>query len=128
MSLLLLDTSALLWVLNDDVQMGPGARVLIDGATRVYYSAASIWEIEIKRTLGKVRLGADLGAAVSASGLTELPVTTRHTLAISEVALPHRDPFDRLLLTQAIVEQADLVTSDAILLALGRTDVVDARV
>lgn len=125
--MLLLDTSALLWLLSDDDRIGPQARNRVAESTRVYYSAASIWEIEIKRAIGKVVLHADLNAALIDSGLTELPVTARHALAISETELPHRDPFDRLLLTQASVERAELLTSDAILIGLGRSDIVDAR-
>lgn len=127
MSSLLLDTSALLWLLSNDDRMGPDARARITTATRVYYSAASVWEIEIKRATGKVVMDADLGAALNASGLTELPITARDALAVNGIELPHRDPFDRLLLTQAIGQQIQLLTSDAILLGLGRHDVLDAR-
>lgn len=127
MSSLLLDTSALLWLLSNDDRMGPDARARITTATRVYYSAASVWEIEIKRSTGKVVMNADLGAALTASGLTELPITAQDALASNDTELPHRDPFDRLLLTQATLRRIGLLTSDAILLGLGRNDVLDAR-
>jgi PIN domain nuclease of toxin-antitoxin system len=126
MSGLLLDTQALLWLLGDSPRMGAAARARIATATSVRYSAASVWEIEIKRASGKLRIERDLAAALGASGLAELPVTAAHALAIGAVELPHRDPFDRLLLTQAGVEGLTFLTADAVLLSLTRSDLLDA--
>lgn len=127
MSGLLLDTQALLWLLSDSPRMGAGARSRVAAAGSVRYSAASVWEIEIKRASGKLRIEHDLAAALGASGLAELPVTTAHALAIAAVDLPHRDPFDRLLLTQAEAEGLTFLTADTVLLGLARSDIVDAR-
>lgn len=127
MSGLLLDTRALLWLLDDNPRMGPAARARIAAATIVRYSAASLWEIEIKRASGKLQIEGDLAAALAASGLSELPMTAAHALAIGAVDLPHRDPFDRLLLTQAGVEELAFLTADAVLLSLARNDILDAR-
>lgn len=126
MTALLLDTQALLWLLNNSPRMGPSARALIAGASSVHYSAGSIWEIEIKRATGKLRIDGDLSSALTASGLHALPITVAHALAIGEVDLPHRDPFDRLLLTQAHAEGMILLTADTLLLSLGRPDVLPA--
>lgn len=127
MTSLLLDTQALLWLLSDSRRMGPRARALIASATSVHYSAASVWEILIKSTLGKLRIDGDLAASLRAAHLQELPITVDHALAVSTVDLPHRDPFDRLLLTQADAEGMTFLTADAILLGTGCSDVRDAR-
>lgn len=126
MTALLLDTQALLWLLHNNPKMGPSARASIAGASSVHYSAGSVWEIESKRATGKLRIDGDLGAALAASGLRALPVTVAHALAIGGVELPHRDPFDRLLLTQAHAEGMILLTADTVLLGLGRADILPA--
>lgn len=124
---LLLDTQALLWLLGDSPRMGPVARARVAAAAGVRYSAASIWEIEIKRASGKLQIEGDLAAGLAASGLTELPVTAAHALGIGATELPHRDPFDRLLLTQAAAEGLAFLTTDSVLLSLARSDIIDAR-
>lgn len=124
---LLLDTQALLWLLGDSPRMGPVARAQVAAAAGVRYSAASIWEIEIKRASGKLQIEGDLAAGLAASGLTELPVTAAHALGIGATELPHRDPFDRLLLTQAAAEGLAFLTTDSVLLSLARSDIIDAR-
>ncbi|MCA0297274.1 MAG: type II toxin-antitoxin system VapC family toxin [Actinobacteria bacterium] len=126
MTSLLLDTQALLWLLGDSRRMGGRARALIASADGVHYSAASVWEIQIKSALGKLRLDGDLGSSLRSSRLQELPVTAAHALAIPTVTLPHGDPFDRMLLTQANEAGLTFLTADAILLGLGRADVLDA--
>jgi PIN domain nuclease of toxin-antitoxin system len=127
MTSLLLDTQALLWLLGDNPRMGPRSRALIASADGVHYSAASVWEIRIKSALGKLRIDGDLASSLGAARLRELPITVGHALAVPAVELPHRDPFDRMLLTQAVREGMAFLTADAILLGLGRTDVLDAR-
>lgn len=124
---LLLDTQALLWLLGNNPRMGPAARAQVSAAPSVRYSAASIWEIEIKRASGKLQIERDLAAGLAASGLAELPVTAAHALGIGATELPHRDPFDRLLLTQAAAEGLAFLTADSILLSLARSDIIDAR-
>jgi hypothetical protein len=125
-SAILLDTHVLVWLLVDSPRLGAEARTLIQTRGAVRYSAASIWELEIKRGLGKITLPDAYLHAVTASGAQELPVTAEHAAHISSVQLPHRDPFDRLLLAQADVERLQFLTADQVLLGLGLRDTVDA--
>ncbi len=127
MSAYLLDTNALYWLMTDDPSMGPRTRERIAAASVVAYSAASIWELEIKRLLGRLPRDERFESIAPETGLKELPVTAAHAGAIGGVHLPHRDPFDRMLLAQATVEGLTLLTSDRLLLGLGRPDVLDAR-
>ena len=110
---LLLDTHALLWWLADDAGLSEEARASIgDPQHTVYVSAATAWEIAIKRALGKLDAPGDLGAAVSASGFQELPITITHALAAGQLPNNHSDPFDRMLVAQAMLEGLTLVTRD----------------
>lgn len=112
---LLLDTHVLLWALADDARLTPAARRHIEGATEVFVSAASFWELAIKIGLGK--LAADLAQireTVGRVGFEELPVTGEHAQALLSLPALHRDPFDRLLVAQAISEPLHLLTADAL--------------
>lgn len=110
---LLLDTRALLWWLADDAGLSDEARASIGDPRRsVYVSAVTAWEITIKRALGKLDAPSDLGAAVSASGFQELPITIAHALAAGQLPNNHSDPFDRMLVAQAMFEGLTLVTRD----------------
>lgn len=112
----LLDTHILLWVLRDAPELKPDARRLLEHAETVYVSSVSLWEAAIKSTLGKLSLTASqLEAEASAIGLLPLSVTWRHAVALNGLPLLHRDPFDRMLVAQAICEPMHLVTSDALL-------------
>jgi len=123
---LLLDTHVLLWLLTDDARLGDGARrAIAKGPAHV--SAASTWELKIKQSTGKVTLPDDFEAALPGAGIVELPINFAHTLRIDEVELPHRDPFDRLIVSAARLEGLDLVTADRVLLATGLPGLVDAR-
>ncbi len=126
---MLLDTHVLLWLLTDDPSLGAGARSAVAGAGAVHVSAASVWEIAIKAGLGKLEVPDDLLQRVQASGLSTLAVTQAHTWATRSVpGLPHRDPFDRLLVAQAQVERLTLLTADRVLLAADLpVTVLDAR-
>jgi PIN domain nuclease of toxin-antitoxin system len=126
MSGLLLDTHVLLWLLDDSPRLGLDARELITASSAVYVSAASTWELAIKAAIGKLTLPDDLDDAIDRSALRELPVTRRHTLASDLIALPHKDPFDALLVAQAKVERLTLLTADEKLL-MALPDAVDAR-
>jgi PIN domain nuclease of toxin-antitoxin system len=111
---LLLDTHIFLWVVSDSVKLGPEARRFLESADEVFVSAASIWEIAIKARLGKTDAEPDCMAdAIEACGFVELPVLARHAVKVSSLPLIHRDPFDRLLVAQAMVEPMRLVTADA---------------
>ena len=116
---LLVDTHLLLWAVASSSQLPRGARSLIeDPANEVYYSAASIWEIAIKSALRGKNFGVDVPALLAAlprMGFVELPVTGAHAARVAELANIHRDPFDRLLVAQSIVEPLKLLTNDALL-------------
>jgi PIN domain nuclease of toxin-antitoxin system len=118
---LLLDTHALLWWLADDPKLGRAAREAIaDPAALVHVSAASLWEIAIKANLGKLDLGdADLAAEIPANGFVELPIAARHALAAGALPRHHDDPFDRMLVAQAQLEDLVVVTRDSTFAAYG---------
>lgn len=111
---LLLDTHALLWWLSDDDRLGQRARDLIeDPANDVLVSVVSLWEIVVKARVGK--LEADLREIVNEverAGFELAGVTTRHLLALADLPMHHRDPFDYLLIGQAIAEDAVFVSED----------------
>ena len=126
MSGLLLDTHVVLWLLDDNPRLGIKARDRITASTAVYVSAASTWELAIKAAIGKIALPDDLDDAIDRSALRDLPVTRRHTLTSDLAALPHKDPFDAVLVAQAAVERLTLLTADKKLLK-ALPDAVDAR-
>jgi PIN domain nuclease of toxin-antitoxin system len=110
---LLLDAHALLWWLADDPGLSQEARTAIGAAENaVYVSAVTAWEIAIKRALGKLEAPEDLDVAVSASGFQELPITIAHALAAGQLPNHHKDPFDRMLVAQAQLENLILITRD----------------
>jgi len=113
---LLLDTHVFLWVVGDSRRLKPKARRLIEAAERVHVSAASVWEIAIKMRLGKIRVDLEaLVAAIETSGFVELPVRAAHAAGVAHLPLHHTDPFDRLLIAQALHEPLRLLTADAAL-------------
>jgi PIN domain nuclease of toxin-antitoxin system len=108
----LLDTHVLLW-LNSDLRRIPRQVVAaLDLADQVYYSAASVWELSIKQSLGKLRLAEPISGFAEQSNLLELPVTTQYAEAAARLPLHHRDPFDRMLVAQAMTEALVLITAD----------------
>ena len=110
---MLLDTHALLWWLTDDPSLSPLARSAIaTPGDDAFVSAASVWEIAIKRSLGKLRAPDDLLDLISAEGFSWLPVSAEHAWAVAVLPLHHSDPFDRLLIAQAGVEDIPIVTGD----------------
>jgi PIN domain nuclease of toxin-antitoxin system len=113
---LLLDTHIFLWAVSGNKLLKPAARRFIESADQVYVSAASIWEVAIKARLGKIAVDPDeLVAAIDSSGFTELPVRAAHAAGVSRLDQHHNDPFDRLLVAQAVAEPLKLVTADAVL-------------
>jgi len=110
---ILLDTHIFLWCVDDDPKLSSKAWAQIEVADTVYVSSASLWEATIKYQLGKLRVEPErLVDAVSASGFRELAVTMRHAVAVRQLPDLHRDPFDRLLIAQAISEPLHFLTAD----------------
>jgi PIN domain nuclease of toxin-antitoxin system len=116
---LLLDTHLLLWAAARSKRLPREARALIeDAANEAYFSAASMWELAIKISLGRKDFRIDLAALqtdLPDMGLIELPVTAVHAAGIAKLPPIHRDPFDRLLIAQGIAEPLKLLTNDALL-------------
>jgi PIN domain nuclease of toxin-antitoxin system len=113
---LLLDTHVFLWFLADSPKLTKKARTRIERADDVFISAASIWEATIKSGIGKLDVDpAELVAGIEASGFAELPIRARHAARVALLAREHRDPFDRILLAQAIDEPLRLLTADSTL-------------
>jgi PIN domain nuclease of toxin-antitoxin system len=126
--MLLLDSQALLWLLDDNPRLGPRAREAITTAQGVHVSAATVWELTIKAMLGKLSVPADLSKRLTAQGLELLSITAEHAEALRDFPeLGQHDPFDRLLVAQASRTGLRLLTADQVLLGLGRDLVLDAR-
>jgi PIN domain nuclease of toxin-antitoxin system len=113
---ILLDTHVLLWSLAREDRLDRATRSLIeDSSTDVLFSAASIWEIAIKSRLGRPSFQlapSEIAAAAIETGFTELPVRSPAACLVAELPPHHRDPFDRLLVAQAMTEPARLYTAD----------------
>jgi PIN domain nuclease of toxin-antitoxin system len=121
---LLLDTHAFLWWLAGDEALSDAARAAIaDAGNDLFVSAASAWEIATKFRLGKLpgvaAIAGDLAAAVSDQGFIGLPIRPRHGQAAGALPGPHRDPFDRMLVAQALLEKLVLVSNEAVFDAYG---------
>ena len=116
---LLLDTQVLLWAAGNSRRLTASARKLLnDPANDLVFSAASLWEITIKNSLGRKDFRVEprvLRRGLLDNGYTELPVTSQHAVGADGLPDIHRDPFDRLLLAQALSEGITLVTGDAVL-------------
>jgi PIN domain nuclease of toxin-antitoxin system len=109
-----LDTHAFLWWLEDPQLLSEAAREAIgEGKNTVYVSAAVVWEIAIKRSLGKLDAPEDIEAAMTANRFLPLPVTIPHALAVEALPHHHNDPFDRLLIAQARLEGFKFVSRDS---------------
>ncbi len=114
---LLLDTHLLLWAAGQPKRLSAVARKLLnDPRNELLFSAASLWEIAIKNTLGREDFHAEprlLRRSLLDNGYTELPVTGQHAVSLDALPPLHKDPFDRLLLAQALSEGITLLTGDA---------------
>jgi PIN domain nuclease of toxin-antitoxin system len=109
---LLLDTHVFLWWRANEPRLLEAAREAIAEADDVFVSIASAWEASIKVSHGKLRLDGSFGAGVQHSGFQALPVTFDHVDRLPGLPRHHRDPFDRMLIAQALVEGLMIVTSD----------------
>ena len=115
---LLLDSHALLWALHTpDRLRGEAVDALRDPATLVFFSAASVWELESKQAIGKLRLPAQWLDSITATGFAELPITAIVARESAHLPWHHRDPFDRLLIAQARVQSLRLATRDPLMRA-----------
>ena len=125
---LLLDTHSMYWYIEDDPQLSGRARTLIqDASNEILISPASYWEIAIKISIGKWRLNRPyeefIDIALNQYGFQVLPILPTHTARLIGLPFPqgHRDPFDRLLVAQVLVEQIPIVSADSPLDAYGVT-------
>ncbi len=115
---LLLDTHILLWLMQDAPQLTPAARRLLQAAESLHVSAVSLWEVAIKRSLGKLKLDPGvLDTHLAASAVQPLPITWAHVRRLHALPPHHGDPFDRMLVAQALCEPLHLLTPDAALAA-----------
>jgi len=114
---LLLDTHLLLWAAHNPKRVPKAARTLIeDLRNELLFSAASLWEITIKGSLGREDFQVDarlLRRALLDNGYTELPITSEHAINVDHLPATHKDPFDRILVAQATVEGITLLTTDS---------------
>ena len=121
---LLVDTHIFIWWTQDSQKLSPAVRSAIaDPGSALYLSTASIWEIIIKQQLGKLKfpepLEQSIPQTISHYGLSLLPIELSHLFRLQGLPLHHRDPFDRLLVAQAMAENLTLATSDTPLSAYG---------
>ena len=116
---LLLDTHVLLWAAGSPEQLSPEARAMLeDPDNALLFSAASLWEIAIKRSLGRADFKVDarvLRRGLQDNGYQELPITSEHAVFIDSLPPIHKDPFDRILVAQATVEGITLLTTDTLI-------------
>lgn len=119
MSVILLDTHVFLWLQSTPERLSASLDMLADPATQLLLSAASSWEISIKWSLGKLPLPEPpdrfVPKRMGYDNISALPVAHSHALAVANLPSHHRDPFDRLLVAQAITEGVPLVTADPLL-------------
>lgn len=114
---LLLDTHVFLWLMESPEKVSPAALAACEsGDNEIFLSAASVWEMQIKAAIGKLRLQTPLARLVAeereANQLQVLPISLRHVLELDGLPALHADPFDRMLVAQAVVEQMTLVSAD----------------
>jgi PIN domain nuclease of toxin-antitoxin system len=110
---LLLDTNALLWALSGSPRIRPIEAQLVAPESEVFVSAVSFWEIAVKASIGKLAASvAEIRRAAQASGFVELSIQCSHAEILAGLPLHHRDPFDRMIVAQAITEPMRLLTGD----------------
>jgi len=110
---LLVDTHVLIWAVLEDAALPARFRAaLSDPEAEIHVSAVSVWELAIKRAMGKLVVPADLFDQVAAAGCLALPIAWDHARAVEALPLHHADPFDRMLIAQARVEGLTLLSAD----------------
>jgi PIN domain nuclease of toxin-antitoxin system len=113
----LMDTQAFLWWIMDDPRLSlPARSVIVDGSNELYFSAASAWEIAIKVQIGRLRLSEKpeilISEHLARNSFESLPINIRHALHVFNLPEHHKDPFDRIIISQAIIEGLNIITSD----------------
>lgn len=117
---LLLDTHVLIWVFSRDSQLSEAAAEAIrDGDNQVFVSAVTAWEISIKKALGKLLVPGNYQEGLRRYRFTSLSITTEHALAVEQLPPHHKDPFDRMLIAQAQIENLTLISHDPKMKAYG---------
>lgn len=116
----LIDTHVFLWWITDDDRLSMRVRVLLsDSDNDIFISAATGWEISIKYALGRLTLSQEpqtlIPSEIEKNRLTALPIMMTHTLHLSSLPMIHRDPFDRILISQSIIEKTPLITRDPLI-------------
>lgn len=109
---LLLDTHVVLWWLTDDPALPDDVKVTLDQQPDVYLSSATVWEVSIKQSIGKITEPTHLPEIIKNAGFRDLPITADHAVVAGRLPLIHRDPFDRMLIAQARCEGLTLATRD----------------
>ncbi|MBC8094052.1 MAG: type II toxin-antitoxin system VapC family toxin [Pseudonocardia sp.] len=122
----LLDTNALLWLLGGDERLGERARSHIESAESLVVSVASLWEVAIKVSIGKLAPIPELHASIRDLGFERLGVEDPHLTTLQTLPLHHRDPFDRLLIAQTLTDGLTVLTADEVFGTYGAT-IIDAR-
>lgn len=113
---LLLDTHVLIWSLENNAALSGNARdAIIDGNNMVFVSAASVWEISIKKAMGKLIAPDNLHEEIELHRFTPLNINIEHANLAGKLPAIHKDPFDRMLIAQAMIEKLTLVTGDKII-------------
>jgi PIN domain nuclease of toxin-antitoxin system len=125
--MLLLDTHVLIWWLTDFKQLGPNATRMIENTELVHFSAASIFEIEIKKQK-LYKMPNDIASVFVSQGFAELPISAADAASLELANMPGHDPFDQLMLAQAINRGLKFITADSKILERGFEFVLDARV
>jgi PIN domain nuclease of toxin-antitoxin system len=114
----LLDTHTFLWWINDDARLSDRCGAIISsGVNEILFSAVSAWEIAVKAGIGRLTIPGDLETytleQVSRNRFEILPISLAHALRVSRLPTHHKDPFDRMLIAQALVEKVTILTADA---------------
>lgn len=108
----LIDTHILIWAMEGDSRLSPKYRSIVADGSSLYVSIVTLWEMAIKRSLGKLDIKLEVLAALAEYDIEILPLKTMHIGVIEHLPHHHRDPFDRMLIAQAMREKLDMLTAD----------------
>jgi len=114
---LLIDTQALIWFVENDQRLSPSVKAIMEDSESLIISIASLWEITIKVSLGKLSFSKELSSFFNKlvyNGFDIMPIKIAHLITLQSLQNVHKDPFDRLIIAQAIKEQISIVSSDSI--------------